>query len=164
MDKKLERSNADKVLRRFTKEIKKFGFSRIKPKFFVRESGLIVEFLHIHKYTFGPCFRMHICIRVLNESLDYIALAGPTERELSEDARFDYGGEIDSVEHCAKVMSDFVVHYAEPWFLKWSDRTLLLEHNSPLYDDQKIALEAALKGESISQNVEMSKSLLKLHS
>ncbi|WP_444898463.1 hypothetical protein ACJJIX_15950 [Microbulbifer sp. VAAC004] len=162
MEKKLERSNADKILRRFAKEIKKLGFSRTKPTFFVRESGLIVEFVHIHKYTFGPCFRMHVCIRVLNESLDFIALAGPTERELSEGVRFDFGEEIDSVERCAKIMSDFVVHYAEPWFLKWSDRTLLLEHNSPLNDTQKIALEAALKGKSNSKNVETSKTLLKI--
>jgi hypothetical protein len=162
MDKKLERSNADKVLRRFANHIKKYGFNRTKPTFFVREAGPVVEFIHIHKYTFGPCFRMHICFRVLNESKDFVALAGPTERELLQGVRFDFGKAIESVESCAKDMSDFMANYVEPWFNKWSDRSLLLEDSSPLYDDQKLALEAALNDSSNSSNVELSKSLLKV--
>lgn len=162
MDKKLERSNADKVLRRFAKQIKEYGFTRTKPTFFVREAGLVVEFIHLHKYTFGPCFRMHICIRVLNEPKDFVALAGPTESELDEDVCFDYGRAMESVESCAKIMSGFVANHAEPWFKRWTDRASLLENDSPLYDDQKAALEAALNGESNRNNVEMSKSLLKI--
>ncbi|MDM3872023.1 hypothetical protein QSV34_11760 [Porticoccus sp. W117] len=162
MDKKLERSNADKVLRRFAKHIQAFGFVRTKPAYFVREAGPVIEFIHIHKYSFGPCFRMHLCIRVLNEPMDFIALAGPTERELLEDVRFEFGADIAAVESCANVMGDFVFNYAEPWFQKWTDREALLEEDSPLYDDQKMALQLALAGESNCMNVELSKLLLKI--
>lgn len=162
MDKKLERSNAGKVLRRFATAIKPLGFLRTKPTFFVRESGPIIEFLHIHKYTFGPCFRMHVCLRVLNEPKDFVALAGPTERELSNEARFEYTDDPQSVECCAEAMSDFVSEYADSWFRKWTDREQLLGAESPLYDDQKAALSAALSGETDFKNVEISRSLLKI--
>ncbi len=162
MDKKLERSNADKVLRRFAVGIKPLGFVRTKPTFFVRESGPVIEFLHIHKFTFGPCFRMHVCLRVLNEPNDFIALAGPTERELSEEARFEYSDDQDSVDDCSRAMSDFVAEYADSWFSMWKNPEKLLGHESPLYEDLKTALSAALNGKSDVKNVAISKSLLKI--
>jgi hypothetical protein len=162
MDKKLERSNTDKVLRRFAKHIRGYGFKRTKPTFFVREAGPVVEFIHLHKYTFGPCFRMHICFRVLNESKDFVALSGPTEREFLQDVSFDFAKNIESVDCCAKDLSDFVANYVEPWFKHWSDRSLLLKDSSPLYDDQKVALEAALNDKPNSSNLERSKSLFKI--
>ena len=162
MDKKLEWSNAGKVLRRFAKRIKDYGYIRTKPTFFVREAGPVVEFIHVHKFTFGPYFRMHICLRILNESQDFIALAGPTERELLQEAKFEYSGEIETVEACANLMSDFVANHVESWYLKWTDRSLLLAEDSPLYDDQKEALLAAINGKTDSENEQLSRSLLKI--
>ena len=162
MDKKTERSNADKVLRLFAKNIKELGFFRTKPTFFVRETDLVLEFIHLHKYSFGSCFRMHICLRVLNEDLDFLALAGVTEQDLLDKARFDYGDSIESVQACAVSMSEFVLSFANPWFLKFEDQSLLLKNDSPLYDDQKVALKAAMAGKSKEENVQKSKSLLKI--
>ena len=45
MDKKIEKSNKDKILRRVAKELKEFDFSRAKTAFFVREIGPIIEFV-----------------------------------------------------------------------------------------------------------------------
>lgn len=162
MDKKLEKSNADKVLRKFAKKIAKYGFLRTKPTYFVRESELVLEFIHVHKYTFGPCFRMHVCIRVLNESSDSVALAGPTEKELQQQIQFVYDASAESLESCAEIMSGFVEQHVEPWFKKWSERKLLLQKESPLYHHQKEALEAALRGEASIFNLELSKALLKI--
>lgn len=162
MDKKTERSNADKVLRLFAKSIKELGFIRTKPTFFVREADLVLEFIHLHKYSFGSCFRMHICFRVLNEDLDFLVLAGVTEQDLLDNARFDYGESIESVQACAFSMSEFVLRFANPWFEKFRDRSLLLKNDSPLYDDQKLALKAAMAGKSKAKNTQTSKSLLKI--
>jgi hypothetical protein len=65
--KPIERSNAGKVLRRFAKQLLPLGYRR-KSTFFAREAGHIIQFLHLHKFSFGPNFRMHVCIRVLNET------------------------------------------------------------------------------------------------
>ena len=162
MDKRIERSNADKVLRRFANKIKNQGFTRTKPTYFVRDAGLVIEFIHIHKYTFGPCFRMHVCIRILNEARDYIALLGPTEAELCAGILFEYTQSEESVESCAETMAKFVVECVEPWYLQWSDRASLLGENSPLYPDQKIDLEAALRGNISDKNTAISRSLLKI--
>lgn len=162
MDKKLERQNADRVLRLFAKHIKSLGFVRSKPTFFVREAGLLIEFIHIHKYSFGPFFRMHICLRVLNESTEFVALCGPTELDLFESAKFEFGDATESTDKCADVMADFVGKIVEPWFKRWSDRKFLLGDDSPLYDDQKVALKAALKGQSDPIRVALSRSLLKI--
>ena len=162
MDKKQERSNADKVLRRFANRIKAHDFVRTKPTFFVREVDLLAEFIHIHKYTFGPNFRMHVCLRVLNEPLDFIALSGPTDRELQNGTNFQYGSDIESVETCAARMAEFVTNHAEPWFSRWRDRKSLLSQESPLYDEQKSALEEAINGNSKTENVLKSKAELKI--
>ncbi len=162
VDKKLERSNADKVLRRFANNIKDLGFKRTKPTFFVREVDFLIEFIHIHKYTFDSTFRMHICLRVLNESRDFIALSGPTDRELQEGTNFRFGKDIESVEACAVRMAEFVHSHAELWFSTWHDRKLLLADGSPLYDDQKLALEEAIIGNFNINNVIASKAELKI--
>ena len=162
MDKKTERSNADKVLRLFAKDIKELGFIRTKPTFFVRETDLVLEFIHLHKYSFGSCFRMHICLRILNEDLDFVALAGVTENDLLDRARFEYDESMESVKACASFMSEFVFSYANLWFKKFHDRSVLLKNDSPLYDAQKVALKTAMAGKSKAKNIQKSKCLLKI--
>ena len=94
--KRIERSNAGKVLRRFAKQLSRMGYHR-RSTYFARETGQIIQFLHLHKFTFGPKFRMHVCIRVLNETLDFVALTGITNEAFKlsfedNDASFDTHG------------------------------------------------------------------------
>ncbi|TMO58313.1 DUF4304 domain-containing protein [Pseudoalteromonas phenolica] len=162
MDKKLEKSNAGKTLTRFTNHIKLLGFKRVKPTFWIREKEFVVEFIHIHKYTFGPHFRIHTCIRPYNNSFSSVALSGPTERELNPDATFEYETTMESVEQCATKMASFVQCYSEAWFSKWADPASLLKPSSPLYSDQIEELQQAIEGNANPKWVELTKELLKI--
>ncbi len=162
MDKKVEKSNCDKVLRRFTNRIKPLGFRRVKPTFWVREKEQFVQFLHVHKYTFGPCFRIHTCLRPFNASFQAIALIGPTEKELEPEASFDYEETEQSVELCAVDMASFVQRHSEPWFTEWSEPKSLVSSESPLDERHRKEFKQALEGNVNPQWVKLTKELLKI--
>lgn len=154
--KKLERANAAKVLRVFAKLVAKAGFRR-RSTFFSRESGEVIQFLHIHKYTFGPYFRMHICIRVLNDPATSRNLSGTDEQELAN-AKFEYGMDIASLQACAEVMAGFVADFAEPWFASWSNEALLSEI-SFLRPVARESLAAHIEGRPNEANIHASRAL-----
>ncbi|WOI35686.1 hypothetical protein R1T43_10625 [Alteromonas sp. CI.11.F.A3] len=162
MDKKLERSNADKVLRRLTNQIKPLGFKRTKPTFWVREREHLVQFIHIHKYTFGPFFRIHTCVRPLNSSLEFIALFGPIERELNAAAKFEYTEEPSSVEVCALAISQFISTFSEEWYSTLGTSTALLSSESVLDAQEKMSLRESLDGKVNTSNIERTRVLLKI--
>src|SRR4026208_2222238 len=78
MDSKMKRSLSEKVRCQTTKHLHTLGFARIKSTFWTRPSELVVEFVHLHLYSFAPEFRIHIGVRVLNDPLRAIALNGPS--------------------------------------------------------------------------------------
>ncbi|MEI8665498.1 hypothetical protein P4S81_12480 [Pseudoalteromonas sp. B28] len=160
--KKIEQANAQKVLRRFTKHIKSLGYIRTKPTFWVREQTNIVQFIHIHKYTFGPCFRIHTCLRPHNSSLEFIALTGPTEKELSSNVSFEYTNKTDSIDQCAIKMSSFVQRQSEEWYEKWSRPSSLIGALSPLNEKDQSGFKQSLEGNSNSKWVRRTKDLLKI--
>lgn len=123
--KKLERANAAKVLRIFARLVVQMGFQR-KSTFFFREAGELIQFLHIHKYSFGPYFRIHVCIRILNDPNLVRVLSGTDDQQLtSRKNDFEYGGDVSSIEMCAVTMARFVEDFAEPWFASWTSEALL---------------------------------------
>lgn len=146
-----ERSNAGKVMRRLAKQLKSHGFSR-RSTFFSRERGHVIQFLHIHKFSFGPCFRMHVGFRVLNESSPDVALNGIHQ------SSFEFLESDESLSLCAQEMLRYVIEVAEPW-LGTQTYSVLLSSSSPLYPNQKEALAAALRGEIDEYNVSLSRSL-----
>ncbi|MDP2596561.1 hypothetical protein [Alteromonas stellipolaris] len=162
MDKKLERSNADKVLRRLTNQIKPLGFVRTKPTFWVREQEYLVQFIHIHKFTFGPCFRLHTCVRPLNSELEFIGLFGPIERELSATTKFEYTEASNSVENCASAMSQFISTFSEEWYATLGSLATLLSSESVLDAQEKTSLQESLDGNSKISNIERTRLLLKI--
>ncbi len=154
--KKLERSNAAKVMRRFANKVKPLGFTR-KSTWFARESDLVVQFMYIHKYSFGPYFRLHYGIRVLNDMRTVVALNGPTE---SQDLEF--GVDDDSLEDCAEAMFSLVTTRVESWF---ENQTvdILLEADSCLYPHERDALRTAMEGKMDNEAVGRSRELLGLN-
>ena len=156
--KAVERSNAGKVLRRVAKQLRTIGFSR-KSTFFSRESGHLIQFLHVHKFSFGPCFRVHACLRVLNDSKSHLVLNGISS---DDDAHYrmsiEYGSDEASLSKCAEEMISYVSQVAEPWFLAQS-YSALLGGTSPLYPHEREALSAALRGESDESHIALSRSL-----
>ena len=154
--KKLERANAAKVLRVFSKLVAQLDFKR-RSTFFSRDSGEVIQFLHLHKYTFGPYFRMHICIRVLNDPTATCNLSGTDERQLAE-VGFEYGTEVESIQRCAEVMARFVSEFAEAWFSSWSNDALMSE-TSFLRPIARAALAAHVAGRPDETNILASRAL-----
>ncbi|GAB4356015.1 MAG: hypothetical protein Kow00114_06670 [Kiloniellaceae bacterium] len=151
-EKKLERSNAGKIVRRFANMVKALGFRR-KSTWFAREADLFVQFIHIHKFTFGPCFRLHYGIRVLNDDRKSVALNGPDET-----LGLEYGTDDTSLGQCAAAMYSLVKEEAVPWFESQTTERLLKEH-SCLYPHERDALRRALAGEVDAEAVQRSREL-----
>ena len=148
-----QRSRADKVLRRLAHALAVHGFRRTKPTYFVRRRGVLVEFLHVHKYSFGPKFRMHMGLRVVTSPKDSTTLNGPASDNWRPtgstgcgrhyELRFHRSDE--SVERCAQELAAFAVEVAEPWFQRWLDPVSLLGAESPLSVSEQLLLREALK-------------------
>src|SRR4051812_9230071 len=128
MDKAAERSGKEKVLRRLAHVLDGFGFRRTKPTFFTRPSGLLVELVHLHKFTFEPSFRVHLGIRVMNDPSPFVALNGPDSHAYvckgapgGRTYNFRYHVEPETIERCADELAAYVEAVAEPWFYTWRD-------------------------------------------
>jgi hypothetical protein len=154
--KRIERSNAGKVLRRFAKQLKLKGFHR-KSTHFARESGHIIQFLHLHKFSFGPHFRMHVCIRVLNDPSHVVALSGIT----NDACKLSFEDNEASLNACATQMVAFVSEVAEGWFSQWTEQALIGPY-SPIPLDARHALIRALEGKADPANIAQSRILLGL--
>lgn len=154
-----ERSNAGKVLRKVAKQLKVRGFSR-KSTFFSRERGHLIQFLHVHKFSFGPCFRVHVGLRVLNDSDPRLVLNGiSSDGHAHYRMSIEYANDEASMAKCVEEMLAYVSQVAEPWFQRTS-YAVLLGGSSPLYPHERQALSAALKGESDENHIALSRSLL----
>jgi hypothetical protein len=158
--KQIERSNAGKVLRRFAKAIAPSGYRR-KSTFFSREAGHLIQFLHVHKFSFGPQFRMHVCFRVLNEPQSFVALQGIDSGDFADYRSLSFEDNESSIIRCAERMAAFVSEVAEPWFANWQEKALL-RRNSPLYQDAQEALAEARSGKGDPVNANRSRVLLGL--
>jgi hypothetical protein len=117
----------------------------------------VIQFLHIHKYTFGPYFRMHICIRVLNDPTATCTLSGTEERQLAK-VDFEYGTDVAAIQACAEVMARFVADFAEPWFASWSNEALLSD-TSFLWPIPRESLAAHIAGRPDEDNIRASRAL-----
>jgi hypothetical protein len=168
MDKVLERSNKEKILRRLGSLLKELGLRRTKPTFFTRPRGLVVEFVHLHKYTFAPEFRIHLGIRVTNDTFEAAALNGPDSQPYAcKDSpsgrrfNFSFHDAPETVERCAAEIAFFIRDVAEPWFLRWRDTGRLLnDESSPLGADAKVHLKSAIESGPAPERIEKSRQLL----
>lgn len=131
MDKKIESSNAEKVRRRAGKLLKEYGFSRTKSTFYTRMLNDRIEFVHLHKFTFGPVFRVHIGIRFLCDSFDAVSLNGPDSDyyRYNKEYNMNYWKEDETLDRCASNILEFIKTIGFNWFDKWRDHTALF--NSP---------------------------------
>jgi hypothetical protein len=168
MDTKIERANKDKVLRKVAKLLAPMGFVHSKPTYFTKEVGAVVEFVHIHKFTFGPKFRAHLGIRVKNDPFQAIALNGPASdnyQDFRSGHRFSLEfQEADvTLQSCADHIAQFVRDIGEPWFLEWRNPNLLTTSvDSPLSEEARSALSGALTGSADQSNLQRTRGLLNL--
>ena len=164
MDRALKRRQSERVKRKFTRELSGFGFSRTKASFWTRPRELFIEFIHLHQFTFAPAFRVHVGIRVLNDTFEAIALTGLTTNDGWYGETRQYSFEFDaseaSVDRCATELTRFCADIADPWLRENHDVRHLLSHGSPLAPEAKKRLQLAVDGSSDIACVEVSRTLL----
>jgi hypothetical protein len=166
---KLVRKRVEEISRAFTKELAPLGFERTRRTFWVRGHEQTADVIHIHRFgiSYGAPsnasvgFRLHLAIRVLNAPFPAIALNGPTSDEAPREGRYHlrFNAEsLDSFDRCAADLVRYVREIGEPWFSRFRDAdALLLDGESPLQDDDKAGLRAALNGQSVAENLAISK-------
>jgi hypothetical protein len=170
MEPKVERSNKEKILRRLAKLLAPSGFNRSKSTFYTRVRLPVIEFVHIHKFTHTPSFRLHLGVRVISDPFRAVALNGPDSDEFQGMPSvfavkrlydFNYDESEDSVERCAFDISNFVAGPGEAWFESNRDlERLAVSPKSPLSSDARAALIRALAGEIDEHYVAQTRTLL----
>ena len=159
MDAKRKRQLADKVLRLATADLAALGFERKKPAFWVQRQPHRLNFFHLHLFRFGPQFRVHCGIRVLNDPFEAQALNG-IDSDAFGDYDLSFADDAESVARCARAIVRFCAEKGMPWFERWSDTTALVRGaESPLQPDQRKALSEALQGRENAEWVRASERL-----
>jgi hypothetical protein len=164
MEKRVERSNHGKVMRRVAGFVAPLGFRRAKSTFFVRRHDLVIEFIHLHKYSFTPAYRVHLGVRVLNDLFPACALNGPNSHPFTccgspngSQYTLDFGPDQASVERCSAEIHRWCIEVGMPWFNQFHDpQVLLSDAASPLGENEKARLRLAMGGESDPDTVRAS--------
>lgn len=162
LDAVVKRRLAEQVRREFDRRIGSAGFVRSKPTFWVRPRLHVVEFIHLHLYKFGPCFRAHLGIRVLNDDFVAPALNGPDSHSCWTNGKPDYPLDFDDAKigECVGGLFAFYTNIGAPWFERFGSPESLLKAESPLRDSERTHLEKSLRGAGDSSSITLSKRLL----
>lgn len=157
-----KRSRAEKVRRRVTARLLEIGFQRTRTTFWTRPREVVIEFMHLHLFSFEPGFRAHLGIRVLNDPFDAAALNGPSSWEDGRRLAFEESEE--SLDRCSEEIEQFCRTVGESWFARWRDpRKLIGSRRSPLSEEARRGLERQLLGKADPGMVEASRAILGIH-
>lgn len=156
MDKRVERNIARRIVRAVARELEDLGFRQTKPTFVIRPGDIVAAFFHFHKFTFGPYFRIHLGVRVMNDTFVALALNGPSHEHAGQ-----YSEREEDIQQCIRNMVTYCRTEGLPWLLRWSDpKTLLAAQDSPLHAEDRPALSNALARRSSPAAIALSESLL----
>ncbi|MFN9450272.1 MAG: hypothetical protein ACK58U_11525 [Rubrivivax sp.] len=152
-EKKLESRNAQKVARLLAAKLKPLGFQRTKTSFYTRPRPLVIQFVHLHKFTFESSFRLHFGVRVRTDTFPAAHLNGPNSDEIRdpenptlERYRFWFDPEPESLEACAEEIVQCVLAEGEDWFRSVESAEHLLSTASPLTQQARLALKREVEG------------------
>jgi hypothetical protein len=157
MGKDEERSGNRKILRRVSALLAPAGFTHTRSTFYVRRREYVLEFIHLHKFSFDSGFRIHAGLRVLNDTDEAPGLNGPHSDSYRgpnppngvRQYDFRYGVHEESIRHCAEEIARWCLEVAEPWFARLREPSgLLNDPVSPLREGEKARLRQALEGDS----------------
>jgi hypothetical protein len=158
---KLVRAAVEKACVAFTARVKDLGFQRSRKMFWVRVHGETADVVHLHRggSSYGAPmnasvdFRLHLAIRVLNDTFPAIALNGPHSDAAPKEERYHLRFNAESMhmfERCVDDLTRFVSAVGEPWFLRFrSQEALLAGDGSPLDENEKTRLREALAGRAL---------------
>jgi hypothetical protein len=159
MDAKRKRAQADKVRRVVATHLKDQGFMRTKTSFWTRPRGPVIEFIHLHLFSYAPAFRIHAGIRVLESAFDAVHLNGPSSSPDNLLPPFD--DTVEQVGNCAAAIAGWCETFALPWLAQWQDlRALATSEDSPLTVADRSALAGSLEHTARSPHARQSKRLL----
>jgi hypothetical protein len=160
MDKRVERNIARRIVRAVARELGDVGFRQTKPTFVIWPSDLVTPFFHFHKFTFGPYFRIHLGVRVMNDTFVALALNGPSHEHADQ-----YSEREEDIQQCVLKMVGYCRTEGLPWLERWSDpKAILQPQGSPLRPEDQQALSNALAGRFKVETIALSESLLGLRS
>ena len=166
MEQKAKRRLAELVRRNFSRGLEALAFGRTKPTFWTRSEprSQIVQFVHLHLFTFAPSFRVHLGIRVLNDTFAAPALNGLSSHDgwalAARKYVFSFSMSDGSTTKCAGELVAFVSEVGVPWFESFAVPDALLAPASPLGDSEKMRLRLALDGHAESAAIAASRKLL----
>lgn len=151
-EKKLESRNAQKVARLLANRLKPLGFERTKTSIFTRPRPLVIEFVHIHKFSFDASFRVHLGVRVRTDSFPGVHLNGPSSDEMRDPQDpsrkryiFSFGPDAASWDACAEQLLQYVLQEGSAWFASMEGQERLLSPSSPLTHEARLALQRELQ-------------------
>jgi hypothetical protein len=166
-EKKQESRDAQKVLRLLSRKLKPLGFERTKPTFFTRSSQYVLEFVHVHKFTFGPKFRVQFGVRVRSDEFPAAHLNGPDSDSIADPTMpgrrryiFSFTPNEASWESCSEAMLQCVSAEGVSWFASLTNPTVLLSSDSPLSPKAITALRRELEEPSFTQVSEATRRVL----
>lgn len=160
MDKVLEKKYSNQIKSELAKKLKQYGFKRTKPTFYTRLKEDRIEFIHIHKFTSGPSFRVHIGARFYCDSFEAVALEGIDSDGFRRKYNLSYGKSEESVMKCVHGIMEFIQCEGFEWFDYWMNPTRLLnEEGSPInrFKNEYLNFQA---GENESENEQLARMLL----
>jgi len=160
VDSREKRNLAAKVHRLLTKQLAPYGYVRGKSTFWSRPNKHVVEFIHLHLYSFAPAFRVHCGVRVLNSGFEAIALNGLHSDERHPRLSMEFSTTPDSQNECVANITQYCTTECEAWFNEYKTIESLLSKNSPLSSDDRAALQIALAGHSNPSLLKHSQELL----
>ena len=153
-EKKLESRNAQKVARLLANKLKPLGFERTKTSIFTRSKPLVIEFVHIHKFSFEASFRVHFGVRVRTDNFPGAHLNGPSSDEMRDPEdqskrRYtcSFSPDAASWDACAEEILGCVLKEGSEWFASMESRERLLSPTSPLTQEARLALRRELQSE-----------------
>lgn len=122
------RHGFNRVCADFTKQMKRYGFSRYRTRFWIHSADGWVDLIHFHRYgvSYGAPLNSSLSIRVHfashpNEIPDPIHLNGPSSHELIDSSGGTYHLEFDALswdtyDRCLEDLVRVTLDHGLPWF------------------------------------------------
>ncbi len=142
------------IFKLYSEQVTSLGFTRLKTVWWERKADVIIQKIHIHKFSFTTSFRVHAAIHLEGFDEDVHWLNGMHSHDGWYETRvlglplrrysFDYTESSSSWQPCADSLFEFTRDVLVPWFEKWADISTLKTHrDSPLHETQKSFLARA---------------------
>ncbi|MBX7220281.1 MAG: hypothetical protein K1Y36_10085 [Blastocatellia bacterium] len=158
------------VLREVETLLQPQGFTWARDGLFFREQPLVLEAMYFNLQGYSPHYLVSLGIRVLNDPLIAFGLNGPSTYTFTPAAKpngkpVKFGFTTTPVSHqkCAKLVEQYFLEVAQPWFECWRDPAKLLsDPDTPLMDEVQECLRELIAGKADPERIRYSRSLVGL--